>query len=89
MAKDDVSPTATVTAIGVPNMTRAANKPPRTPIPTFMRKAPLHSDADPHPDEPTDSLWWTQLVANFATPANLMWQRDFIFIPRRCPSATS
>ena len=46
---------ASVAATGTANMIRAANKPPRTRIPKFMRNAPLSFQCRTAPHEPADS----------------------------------
>ena len=52
----DGSMVTSVAATGMANIIRAANKPPRTRIPTFMRNAPLSFPiAGSHPYEPADS----------------------------------
>src|SRR6266404_8797498 len=86
-ATDGTSKTANM-ATGTANMIRAANKPPRTRIPKFMRKAPLSFHCRPAPLRTSRSPLIALLVTNFAGAANVRLQGNFIFIPRRCPSAT-
>ena len=80
---------ASVAATGMANIIRAANTPPRTRIPTFMRNAPLSFQCRIAPLRTDRFPFVAPLVANFAKPANVLLQCNFIFIPRRCPSATS
>jgi len=87
-AADGTSKTANMAATGVANMIRAANKPPRTRIPKFMRRAPLLFHCRPAPLRTSRFPLIALLVANFAGAANVRLQGNFIFIPRRCPSAT-
>jgi hypothetical protein len=54
-ATGDANTPASVAAAGTANMIRAANKPPRTRIPKFMRNAPLSFQCRTEPHEPADS----------------------------------
>src|SRR3954466_13534093 len=84
----EISAAATVAATGMATRTRAANKPPRTRIPTVMRNAPLLSLSPPAPLRTDRFPFVAPLVANLAGAANGLSQCNFIFIPRRCPLAT-
>src|SRR5258708_9851225 len=84
----DINAAATVAATGMATKIRAANKPPRTRIPTVMRNAPLLSLSRAAPLRTGRFPFVALLVANLAGAANGLSQCDFIFIPRRCPSAT-
>src|SRR2546425_10771034 len=68
-AGDGTSKTANVAATGVANMIRAANKPPRTRIPKFMRRAPLSFHCRPAPLRTSRFPLIALLVANFAGAA--------------------
>src|SRR4051794_20043082 len=85
---DAINPAATVPATGIAAVIRGANKPPRTRIPTTMRKAPLLSLCRSAPLRPGRSPVVAPLVANSAKAANRLSLGNFIFIPRRCLSAT-
>src|ERR1700712_3510943 len=85
---EDTSIAANVPATGIAHMIRAANKPPRTRIPTFMRNAPLLFRCRIAPLRAGRFPFVAPLVANFAGAANVLLQCNFIFIPRRCLSAT-
>src|ERR1700704_15328 len=85
---DDISAAVTVAATGMATNIRAANKPPRTRIPTFMRKAPLLFLSRLAPLRTGRFPFVAPLVANLAGAANGLSQCNFIFIPRRCPLAT-
>src|ERR1700704_5727781 len=85
---DDISAAVTVAATGMATNIRAANKPPRTRIPTFMRKAPLLFLSRSAPLRTGRFPFVALLVANLAGAANGLSQCNFNFIPRRCPSAT-
>src|SRR4051794_20041077 len=87
-AGDDIRVAVTAAATGTATKIRAPNKPPRTRIPTFMRQAPLLSESRPAPLRTDRFPFVALLVANLAGAANGPSQRNFIFIPRRCPSAT-
>src|SRR6478672_7776374 len=68
---DGTSKTANTAATGVANMIRAANEPPRTRIPTFMRRAPLSFQCRPAPLRTSRFPLIALLVANFAGAANV------------------
>jgi hypothetical protein len=46
MAGDETSKAARVAETGIATIIRAANKPPRTRIPTFMQCAPVNPNND-------------------------------------------
>src|SRR6266851_1086555 len=87
-AGDAITTVANVAATGTANMIRAAKRPPRTRIPTFMRNAPSSFQCRTVPLRTSRFPFVAILVANFARAANARLQCNFNFIPRRCLLAT-
>src|ERR1700744_5356559 len=70
-AGDDTSIAANVAATGAATRIRAANRPPRTRIPTFMRNAPLSFRCRIAPLRTGRFPFAAPLVDNFAKAANV------------------
>src|SRR6202522_3112738 len=85
---DETSETPSVATAGAANIISAASTPPRSRIPTFMRNAPLSFQCRLVPPRSGRIPFVASLVANFAQTANNLLRCNFIFIPRRCLSAT-